>query len=135
MTFLVGPDKTKFIVHKNQLVLQSTHFQRVLSSGFQEEAEGIITLEDDDPAALKIIIEFLYTGQVPNFLKKQSPTADFGTDWKDAEYRREVLSYQLLLLKVCVLAEVWTWAVSLNFSYHSILLNEMHDDYNLKNNH
>lgn len=65
VTILVGPDKHKFLVHRQLLSTRSSHFRASLSptSGFKEGQEGIITLEEDDPEAFKLIVHFFYTGQ------------------------------------------------------------------------
>ncbi|KXX74335.1 Kelch repeat and BTB domain-containing protein 7 [Madurella mycetomatis] len=66
VTLLVGPDRQKFVVHKNLLVSQSKYFKSALAAGlFREAIEGVVTFDEDDPDAFRLLINWLYRGHIP----------------------------------------------------------------------
>ena len=67
VTLLVGPARVKFIVHKELLVRQAIFFcGSPLAIGASPEAdEGVVTLEDDDPDAFRLLVGWLYQGHIP----------------------------------------------------------------------
>ncbi len=67
VTLLVGPTRVKFIVHKKLLVRQKIFFcGSPLAIGASLGAdEGVVTLQDDDPDAFRLLIGWLYQGRIP----------------------------------------------------------------------
>lgn len=61
ITLFVGEGRVPFYVHKDTLC-QLPFFQAALTGGFKEAAEQVITLPEDNPSHLSVLIEFLYTG-------------------------------------------------------------------------
>lgn len=66
VTLLVGPDRQKFVVHKNPLVSQSNYFKSALATNqFREAIEGAVTFDEDDTDAFRLLISWLYRGHIP----------------------------------------------------------------------
>ncbi|KAK5741668.1 hypothetical protein LTR17_003874 [Elasticomyces elasticus] len=58
-------------VHKILLHTQSTVFRKMLSGSFKEANENTLTLDHDDPAALSVLIYYLYHFELsPEFTSK-----------------------------------------------------------------
>jgi BTB/POZ domain len=54
-----GPDRYK--VHKVVLCGQSDFFKKACNGGFREASSGVIEMKEDDPAAVKAMLQFFYT--------------------------------------------------------------------------
>lgn len=52
-------------MHKRLLTSQSEYFDKALNGGFKEAEESSIHLEEDDPAAIALLIGWLYRGVIP----------------------------------------------------------------------
>jgi len=48
-------------VHKKVLCAQSDFFQKACEGGFQEASSGVIDLTEDDPDAVRAMVQFCYT--------------------------------------------------------------------------
>jgi hypothetical protein len=48
-------------VHKKVLCGQSDFFEKACEGGFKEASSGVIDLTDDDPDAVKAMVQFCYT--------------------------------------------------------------------------
>ncbi|KAE9984452.1 hypothetical protein EG328_008751 [Venturia inaequalis] len=56
-------DGHTFTVHKSVICMQSSFFEKACKKDtFMEGATGVVDLPDDDPVAVKAMIEFLYLG-------------------------------------------------------------------------
>jgi hypothetical protein len=66
VTIFVGPNRQKFVVHKDLLVTQSNYFKGALTSNlFKEAVEGVVTFEEDDPDAFRLLVNWVYRRQIP----------------------------------------------------------------------
>lgn len=61
----VGPERKQYSVHKSLLTTQSDYFDKALNGGFREAGENSIHLEEDDPAAIALLVGWLYRGVIP----------------------------------------------------------------------
>ncbi|KAH0845580.1 hypothetical protein FOPE_12260 [Fonsecaea pedrosoi] len=68
MTVIVGPNKVAHLVHESVLC-KSIFFNKCLHAGMREEEEKSITLPEDDPEDFALIVQWLYSGRLPNDLK------------------------------------------------------------------
>jgi hypothetical protein len=73
VSIYVGPNRKHYVVHKQLLTSQSDYFDKALNGRFKEAEEGKIHLEEDDPAAVELLIGWLYRGVIPGTGKKLSP--------------------------------------------------------------
>lgn len=64
VTLVVGRDRQKFVVHKKLLVNQSNYF-KASTTWSAEAADSTITFEDDDPDAFRLLIGWVYRGDIP----------------------------------------------------------------------
>jgi hypothetical protein len=62
-------------VHKKPLVTQSEYFRNAFKGDFKEAHENSIHLKEEDPAAVALLIGFVYRGVIPGTEKKISPFA------------------------------------------------------------
>jgi hypothetical protein len=51
-----SPDRKHYVVHKQLLTSQSDYFDKALNGKFREAEENKIDLEEDDPAAIGLMI-------------------------------------------------------------------------------
>lgn len=51
--------------HKDVLMARSSYFRRLLQSGMKESQSNTVTMEDASPALYRLLLKFLYTGQLP----------------------------------------------------------------------
>jgi hypothetical protein len=51
-----APDRKHYVVHKQLLTSQSDYFDKALNGKFREAEENKIDLEEDDPAAIGLMI-------------------------------------------------------------------------------
>jgi hypothetical protein len=72
----VGPERKRYVVHKNLLTAQSDYFKKALTGSFMEAEENSIHLKEEDPAAVALLIGWLYLGVIPGTAKIVGP---FGT--------------------------------------------------------
>ena len=62
----VGPESTRFQLHKDLLVNKCpTFFAPALDGSFREAQEMAIDLPDDDPEAFLLFVDWLYSGRMP----------------------------------------------------------------------
>lgn len=69
----VGPDSKRYAVHKKPLTSQSDFFDKALNGPFKEAEENSIHLKEDDPAAVALMIAYIYRGVIPGTEKKMNP--------------------------------------------------------------
>lgn len=83
VNIVVGPGKKKFMVHKKLLASHSKFFQEKLKTTPDLGEVTSLHLEHDDPAAVALMINFLYRGVVPCWMEDKSArptsTLDFTT--------------------------------------------------------
>ncbi|OAP58546.1 hypothetical protein AYL99_07636 [Fonsecaea erecta] len=60
----VGRDKLQHLVHESVLC-KSPFFDKCLHSGMREQLQKAINLPEDDPEGFAIVVEWLYSGTVP----------------------------------------------------------------------
>lgn len=63
-TILVGPEETKFVVHQALLCDRSQYFAKALTGSFEESKTGTVKLDDVSPMLFKIVVSWLYCGNV-----------------------------------------------------------------------
>lgn len=68
----VGPNRTKFVIHKQLLTSKSEYFNKALNGKFREAAENQITLEEDPPEAFDLLVVWLYRGTFPKTNERMS---------------------------------------------------------------
>ncbi|TAQ89871.1 hypothetical protein B7494_g1793 [Chlorociboria aeruginascens] len=73
VTIFVGPERKHYVVHKKLLTSQSEYFDKALNGRFKEAEENCIHLEEDVPAAVALLIGWLYRGVIPGTEKPLSP--------------------------------------------------------------
>lgn len=75
VTVLVGPEKDCFAIHKTLVCDQSSFFKAALTGNFKE-ADGTIALPEQDAAAFKYFVHWLYTDSLRGLFypKSSSPT-------------------------------------------------------------
>lgn len=61
----VGPERKRYVVHKNLLTAESDYFKGALLGSFMEAEENSIYLKEEDPAAVALLIAWLYHGIIP----------------------------------------------------------------------
>jgi hypothetical protein len=61
---LVGPDKTKFLVHKDKLLQRSTFFKAACSERWQQSGSKAVELPEDIPDIFEIYIHCVYRDEV-----------------------------------------------------------------------
>ena len=95
VTVLVGqePENQRFNIHKNLVCSVSDFFSAALTGNFKE-ADGTITLSEQDPETFKYFIHWLYTGDLRGFYYPKTVKA---TIWElsnadDEELKRSELS-------------------------------------------
>ncbi|KAH8687457.1 hypothetical protein BGZ60DRAFT_8157 [Tricladium varicosporioides] len=86
ITIYAGPERKSFVVHKSLLTSQSSYFDKALNGNFKEADENSITLEEEDPAAVGLLIGWLYRGIIPGTRQKISPFARRSSDAGFQEY-------------------------------------------------
>ncbi|KAF2127078.1 hypothetical protein P153DRAFT_398448 [Dothidotthia symphoricarpi CBS 119687] len=65
----VGPDLTKFYVHRAILIKHSEYFKKALNGPWKEAEEGVVRLRDVDCDIFEIFVNWMYTQTLPNFEK------------------------------------------------------------------
>ncbi|KAF4629010.1 hypothetical protein G7Y89_g9140 [Cudoniella acicularis] len=80
VSIYVGPERKHFVVHKSLLTTQSTYFDRALNGNFKEAEENSIYMEEEDPAAVGLLVGWLYRGAIPGAGGKMSPFARRSSD-------------------------------------------------------
>lgn len=93
MIVLVGPEKYRFEIHKTLVCGESDFFKAALNGNFKE-ADGTITLPEQDPATFKSFVYWLYTGSLRGFYypKSDSPTMAELRDLVRAELKAHDIS-------------------------------------------
>jgi len=71
----VGPENKRYVVHKKPLTSQSEYFNKALNGHFKEAEENSIYLKEDNPAAVTLLIGWIYRGVIPGTESKISPFA------------------------------------------------------------
>jgi hypothetical protein len=71
----VGPERKRYVVHKQPLTSKSEYFRTVFKGGFKEAEENSIHLREEDPAAVALMIGWVYRGVIPGMERKISPFA------------------------------------------------------------
>jgi hypothetical protein len=61
----VGPERKRYLIHKDLLTKQSEFFNKVLNGNFKEAEENLIYLEEESPAAFDLLVGWLYEGRIP----------------------------------------------------------------------
>lgn len=72
ITFLVGPTKQAFSVHKNLLIGTGNYFRDFLSTSHKDGQP--ILMSGENPSSFKLFIEYLYTKNIPGVLKNALKT-------------------------------------------------------------
>lgn len=62
-TFIVGPEKHKFIVHSAKLCSRIDYFRKMFLGGFQEATTSTATFPEDDKDSFDVLLKWGYSGQ------------------------------------------------------------------------
>ncbi|KAL6158920.1 hypothetical protein ACJQWK_03387 [Exserohilum turcicum] len=65
VTLKVGPELKKFRVHKALLLKHSEYFRKALRGSWTEAKEGVVKIDDIEPAVVNIFVHWLYTQSLP----------------------------------------------------------------------
>jgi hypothetical protein len=65
VTVKIGPEHTKYRIHKALLEYHSDHFRSALLEHWKEGQERQVVLDDLEPAAFDIFVDWLYTNKIP----------------------------------------------------------------------
>ncbi|KAK4616553.1 uncharacterized protein CLAFUR5_05372 [Fulvia fulva] len=79
---IVGPDRKPFAVHKALASEYSDYFRGAFQGGFEEGMNGEITLVDENPAIMAILIHWLYSKTI------RGPTMDTLRGFDDLDHRQ-----------------------------------------------
>lgn len=60
----IGPEKTKFDVHKGPLCYYSSYFKAALKGGFKESRERVVVLKDETEETFKLFYLWLYSQKI-----------------------------------------------------------------------
>nr|XP_039255365.1 uncharacterized protein LOC120332228 [Styela clava] len=60
--FMIKVGEESFPVHQNILIAASDYFRAMLSHDTKERQEGVVDMKEVEPDAVKLCIEFMYTG-------------------------------------------------------------------------
>lgn len=64
-TVLVGPEKTRFVVHQDLIAHHSDFFKAALTGNFKEAAEKTVALTEEDPVFFEFFVHWLYYQKLP----------------------------------------------------------------------
>ncbi|KAI9681751.1 MAG: hypothetical protein M1829_000496 [Trizodia sp. TS-e1964] len=64
VTILVGPERCKFLVHKDVLVRKSPYFKAAFDGAFKEADSGTLSLPEDDVETFRRFISYIYSGLI-----------------------------------------------------------------------
>lgn len=67
VNIFVGPEKEHFRVHKNLICSKALYFNKMFNGGFKEDIEQTATLPEDSPRVFTLLVEWIYSGRLPNF--------------------------------------------------------------------
>ena len=71
ITIEVGPEKTKFHVHKGLLVYYSAYFRGALEGNFKEAKEHTIYMDDEDANLFRLVKAWMYTQHIADTLGEE----------------------------------------------------------------
>jgi hypothetical protein len=71
VTVKIGPEKKTYSVHASFLTYHSEYFRAALNGSWKEAEDRVVTLEDVEPDAFEVFVDWLYTQQIPAELKEQ----------------------------------------------------------------
>ena len=119
---LVGPEKKRFEIHQGLVCSRSEFFKAAFTGNF-DEADGSLTLPEQDPATFKYFVHWLYTGNLRGFYYSESvnPPLKELTDL----VREEVISRKLLHATELPLAnehrKLWEYANYRDLPFASLI--------------
>jgi BTB/POZ domain len=62
----VGPERKRYLIHKDLLTKQSEFFDKALNGKFKEAKENSIYLGEESPDAFDLLVGWLYQGHIPH---------------------------------------------------------------------
>lgn len=71
ITFLIGPNGVPVKAHRGILASRCRYFRAMLSGGFVEGERREIALDDADVDPFRLLLEWIYTGRLPESLSAQ----------------------------------------------------------------
>jgi hypothetical protein len=94
MIVKVGLEEKKYILYKELLVHNSGFFRGALSGNFKETDDGVVPLTDVEPKVFAFVINWMYTGVLPDRVHVHAPN-----DGNDVSFRYHayVLADRLLI--------------------------------------
>ncbi|KAF2872412.1 hypothetical protein BDV95DRAFT_606028 [Massariosphaeria phaeospora] len=94
-----GTEKTKYRPHKSFLIHYSEYFRKALSGSWKEAEDGVITLEDVEPAVFNMFVDWLYTQKLPAGIEAWYQSSDTPEDVDD------MVGMEVLRIKLYVFAD------------------------------
>jgi hypothetical protein len=73
ITVDIGPDHTLYRIHKPLLLHHSGYFRKALRNCWKEGEERKVTIDDIEPEAFDIFVDWLYTCKIPKTLGEWAP--------------------------------------------------------------
>lgn len=71
----VGPERKRYLVHKALLTKESDYFDRALNGSFKEAEDQAIDLPEETPAAVDLLVGWLYQDKIPTVRSAAGPFA------------------------------------------------------------
>jgi hypothetical protein len=90
VTVKIGPEHAMYRIHKALLVHHSNYFRKALRGSWKEAEEGQVVLDDLEPAAFDVFVDWLYTKKIPE-TQQQWLTLEPNEDFYDYNCRMNML--------------------------------------------
>lgn len=119
----VGPNRRHFHLHKQILCDKVPFFQMMLTGGYKETQDQEASLEEDDPDAFDLFVQWLYKDRLlPIDVSKQTPDLDCGPFF-------DLIKLYYFAEKIC-LADLMDYVMSvLQAAYDKSVLEEPYNDF------
>jgi hypothetical protein len=92
----VGPERKRYLIHKDLLTKQSEFFDRALNGKFKEAEENSIYLVEESPVAFDLLVGWLYQDRIPVV---GPPFGGFKTPEADATVKEPLKSDHIIQLE------------------------------------
>lgn len=101
VTFFIGEDRKKFLVHKDKACRHSEVFRAAFNSTFIEGETGIYTLEDIDVETFELFTEYLYSRKITLRFHNREPDDD-GDDINEENHGMKCAAQDNILVALWV---------------------------------
>ncbi|MCJ1254326.1 hypothetical protein MMC24_002141 [Lignoscripta atroalba] len=125
---LVGPERTRFRLHKELLVHSAPYFAKAFSGHFSEASEDTITLPEENTAAFELFADWLYRGSLSPIPYLEDWREICITHMEDSGFLKMEFKYHSLYYmadKWCIEALKNT-AIDLIRDFHKVTLTVLH---------